>query len=517
MEPISAVASVIAMYELTLKIGKTCFLYAKGVRDSDKGSDYVIEEIVNFQRSLVKLKRMLIDEEDVKSNGHRQKNLKDLIEGETAGLRQCKIDLEIFHKKLEKGRTQEGIKALIHKISWPLKEEEVREVTDRLRNVAASIDRALLMDQTEMIREGLKTQKQMASSLERTEDSQRMKDEERKKETDQRKAEETRDKIMQWLTHPNPAENHNVACHARNEKAKTGRWFLDGDAFKEFRDTPRSLLFLHGDSGCGKTILCSAIIEELCALRNGGAQIDIAFWYYYANIKTRTTLNNLVRALISQFIPPSSIPPTLVEFWNAKNKGLETPKDSDLVQTLQKILIERANRESYIVIDALDESDENEWDELMEMIRNILSAENAGIRILVTSRTNTARIGNDLNELKELTRFYNVTIESEIVNSDILAHITERLQNDKTLRAWPEKERENVKKALLEKAAGMFRWVDCQLQAIRKCKTPADLKKTLDTLPKDVHEQYARELAGITDNTQSALKILQWLTFPQRK
>ena len=514
MDPVSAIASIFAIYQLASKIGEICFQYAEGVRNANKDTDYVVDEIVKFQRSLLTLKRMLADEEEVKRGGDRLKHLRELIEGDSASLKHCKTDLENLQAKLENGKLKEGIKAMIHKLSWPLKEEEVRKVTERLRNVAVMIDRALAMDNTEMIRDVDITTKRIASSLESAEVRQKKEEEERRKREEQKNAEKMRQDIMQWLEHPDQVENHNVASDARNDMAKTGRWFLDGDTFKEFRETPQSLLFLHGDSGCGKTILCSAIIDELQALQRGDTQIDIAFWYYYANDKKRTTLNNLVRALITQFVPSSSVPTPLVEFWKLKKYGKETPKVSDLIQTLHKILAEKTDRTCYIVLDALDESDENEREELMEMLRNILSLDCSGIRILVTSRTNTAGIET---ELKELTKFYNITIEREYVNIDILAHITERLQNDKTLKAWPEKERERVKSGLVEKAAGMFRWVDCQLQAIRKCKTPADLNRTLNTLPKDVHEQYARELASITDDSKRALKILQWLAFPQRK
>lgn len=133
----------------------------------------------------------------------------------------------------------------------------------------------------------------------------------------------------------------------------------------------------------------------------------------------------------------------------------------------------------------------------------------------MTSRTNTVQIENYFED-EESKRLYKVPVASAYVNLEILAHVTERLQNDKILRTWPEKERHKVKDALVKKAAGMFRWVDCQLQAIRKCKTPAELENTLATLPKDVYEQYAREIANIS-NSQIALKILQWLTYSQRK
>ena len=64
----------------------------------------------------------------------------------------------------------------------------------------------------------------------------------------------------------------------------------------------------------------------------------------------------------------------------------------------------------------------------------------------------------------------------------------------------------------------MFRWVDCQLMEIRKCKSPDALRKTLRSLPKDLYEQYSRELAKIPEASAAyAVRLLQWIAFPQCK
>ncbi|MCJ1466599.1 hypothetical protein MMC07_005219 [Pseudocyphellaria aurata] len=504
MDPLSAIASIIAVYELASKVGEMCFVYAQGVRGAQEQSHFLINEIMTFQKSLLTLREMLTDEERCRVDRERLKNLKELTDGDSAYLQQCQRDLAKLLKILENSRTKDTIRTIVYRLSWPLKEEEVNKITRRLRSVATAIDRALNMDNTEMLRGVDATTKSIQISLGNIEDRRKIEEEQR-----------NRDKIFEWLDHPSPQENHDIACRARNVKAKTGRWFLDGDTFKNFKNIPCSLLWLHGESGCGKTVLASAIIEELQVLQNGDPSIGIAYWYYNANDKKRTSLSNLVRALITQFIPEYSVPIALVDFWKAKRKGQEMAKTSELVQTLQSILVERGQRKSYIVIDALDESDDAEREEFLEMLRSILAPENARVHIIVTGRTSTSGIEK---ELRDLIRFYNVAIEPEEVNVDILAHITERLKNDKILKTWPNKERQKIKTSLVEKAAGMFRWVDCQLQAIRKCKRPADLNKTLNTLPKDVHEQYARELASIPESSsEDALKILQWLTFPQRK
>lgn len=94
--------------------------------------------------------------------------------------------------------------------------------------------------------------------------------------------------------------------------------------------------------------------------------------------------------------------------------------------------MERGRRTSYIIIDALDESDDAKREELMDMLQSLLALENLGIHVLVTGRTNTTGVEKKLHDLK---RFYNIVIEREYVSLNILVHIIERLQNNKILKA----------------------------------------------------------------------------------
>ncbi len=160
----------------------------------------------------------------------------------------------------------------------------------------------------------------------------------------------------------------------------------------------------------------------------------------------------MIRAIVSQFIPHSKAPLALIELWKAKKKGKETPKTSDLVETLQKMWTENDQRTYFIVLDALDEALDAERDDLLEILQAFSSWDTVDLHVLVSSRTNTTGV---LEALRELKGFINVEIERKYVNADILAHIRERLQNDTIMKAWPLKERQKVENSLVEKAEGM--------------------------------------------------------------
>lgn len=62
-----------------------------------------------------------------------------------------------------------------------------------------------------------------------------------------------------------------------------------------------------------------------------------------------------------------------------------------------------------------------------------------------------------------------------------------------------------------------FRWVDCQLESLRKCLSPAAVRTTLHQLPKSLDETYARILRNIPDEYFfEAHQILQLLVASYR-
>jgi hypothetical protein len=58
----------------------------------------------------------------------------------------------------------------------------------------------------------------------------------------------------------------------------------------------------------------------------------------------------------------------------------------------------------------------------------------------------------------------------------------------------------------------------CQLDELRKCLKPNDLRRALKSLPKTLDDTYARILHSINkeDNSKDAFKILQWLAYSTR-
>lgn len=276
----------------------------------------------------------------------------------------------------------------------------------------------------------------------------------RKIDEEKKEMESIKENIRSWLRHADPAENHEIACKARNQTAKTGQWFLDSDDFCNFKRMSGSLLWLHGDPGCGKTILSAAAIEDLRTQIALKPEMVLGFWYFNTNAKSRTNTDDCVRALLTQIMNAISheIPGAILDFWTAKKRGTETPKTADLIMVLKRLLLEE-HRAYFIVLDALDEATKEAQDDIFPLLKSLVSMGAADIHILVTSRTH---IKNAVElQFRPITNFYDVGIQKALVDADIKVHIEDQLKNDAALMRWPEETKQKILRGLLDKADGM--------------------------------------------------------------
>jgi hypothetical protein len=126
--------------------------------------------------------------------------------------------------------------------------------------------------------------------------------------------------------------------------------------------------------------------------------------------------------------------------------GQQQPTTEGLTSTLQLIL--RDFHQSFIILDALDESREKE--ELLELTENIVKWKLETLHLLATSQRE-----KDIEENLMPLITGQICIQSTLVDADIRIHIRERLQNDAKLRKWPEDVRMEIEKTLMGGAKGM--------------------------------------------------------------
>ena len=118
----------------------------------------------------------------------------------------------------------------------------------------------------------------------------------------------------------------------------------------------------------------------------------------------------------------------------------------------QGVLNGMKDRDTFFIIDALDEC--NEREKLLGLLERIYEQRHAKLHILVTSRQEL-----DIEEsLEAMTNDETrICIQSELVQEDILTYIQDRLESDISLKRFKRqpKIQAKIRETLTEKADGM--------------------------------------------------------------
>ena len=220
------------------------------------------------------------------------------------------------------------------------------------------------------------------------------------------------------------------------------------------------------------------------------------------------------------------MPKVLVNLYAHCGNGHQEPTLGDLENTLQEILDGFSS--TFIILDALDECTERE--RLLKWIQACILErdKNLGLHLIVTSRP-----AQEIEDKFRSSQYLDLVTESE--NQDLVAYLDYQFQNDSELQKWNSATQQQIKLKLVEQADGMyvyhqhlngrmiikhnfrFRWVALQLNALKKCRTKAGLKKQLADLPQGLDKTYDQILLGINEEDHSYAKtFLQWLSFAVR-
>lgn len=224
-----------------------------------------------------------------------------------------------------------------------------------------------------------------------------------------------------WLSAPDPSVNQNAA--SKKCQKDTGGWLLTDPAYLDWRDRPNSFLWLQGFAGCGKTVLCSTVINDMTVYTGSYTQDALVFYYFdfTNNVKTKTLscLRSIIQQLVEQTTDTTSLQTLL------KTYAMGTPPIQEFLDVLKSILY-RHDR-VYIVINALDECTDQE--ELFDLLKSIRHWKLECLSILVTSRDKP-----DIRECVLPTPKQEIRLQNSAIDNDIRLFIIETLHKDKRLQ-----------------------------------------------------------------------------------
>ncbi|KAF8507874.1 hypothetical protein JB92DRAFT_2815068, partial [Gautieria morchelliformis] len=255
----------------------------------------------------------------------------------------------------------------------------------------------------------------------------------------------------------------------------------------------------------------STIIREISRHCESDSSLAIAFFYFDFHSKD-TKPPAVLHALIRQLSPRApaktspKIPDYLGDLFSRKGDGKQSPSSEELELTLKSIIGTFKN-DVYIIFDALDECPDRP--QFLKLIKEIYEWNFDKLHLLATSRYE-----QDIEKTLRDFVSHQVPMAESLVDGDIQVYVSRQMNDDPKFIRYSEEKRQTIKTTLMDGAHGMFRWVVCQLDSLRNCRSPHELQMALIDLPPTLYETYDRILLRIDERDKgNALKLLQWLAF----
>ncbi len=175
----------------------------------------------------------------------------------------------------------------------------------------------------------------------------------------------------------------------------------------------------------------------------------MAIAYFYFDFKNPRKLHviDLLKSLVSQLSDRSTDALRILQNLYSKHEDGRTQPSSDVIaDALQDIL--RVGKQTYIIVDALDECVERE--ELLLWLKDITGSALPNVRVFGTSRKE-----HDLEESFEDLATTIVDFENTLVDKDVQLYLKSQLRSDKYLSKWSPKVQKEIEDKLMAGAHGM--------------------------------------------------------------
>lgn len=143
VEPLSLVASLIAVVQISGSVISCCYEYRKGVRNAPKDLLRVINEVTGL-RNVVERLITLVDDE--KKASHKYLTTLTDIASADGTLEICQHDLGSLRVKLETPVNE--WKALGKRLTWPLQEKDATKILASVYRAKSLLETALMVDNT---------------------------------------------------------------------------------------------------------------------------------------------------------------------------------------------------------------------------------------------------------------------------------------------------------------------------------------------------------------------------------
>ncbi|KAK9799106.1 hypothetical protein SCARD494_02287 [Seiridium cardinale] len=351
----------------------------------------------------------------------------------------------------------------LEQLQWTLKKTEVRELLEKLGRCRNSIDSDLtimLAQQVYGLREGLNETNKGISVIIKTQ------------------TESLTLEVMKWFATNGAEMRHMHQGKRQQHEENTCKWITREEFWRQ----------------------CFLDLETRAGLAFSGGRRTLDFFktkgvtYYYCHHarsqdESIPFLKHVVKGLMGN--PQLYVPSRMYE----RHKIDRELDAEDLLHCLAE-LSPKLPEGVHIIVDAVDES--RPRDNLLDVLVAIGTEQRFwNVSLMVTSRP-------EPDIMAKLEQHGRSRIEISMCNQGVRADIRRVVHTELRSTPWSDEFRKDVENTLVQGARGMFRWVACQLDLIKRlARHPTNgeqaIREELKNLPGDIFATYERILLEIDD------------------
>lgn len=424
-DPLSITAGIAGFISLGIQVTQTLVDYYSACKDQTNDVAKITQNVANLQSAFRTL------ETEVQKSQSRP-DAEQLLQEVDKAIQKCHEVIEELQSESEKFHTTpDNLKARIgltvHRASYPFRkstfqkiEEDVGEIRQTLLfslNVLQFKAGNRIEEDTSACRSLLEQAYSNQASL----------------------------AVRLWLQAPDVSMNHyvNFAKH----HPETGEWFINSHHFANWLVERNSFLWINGFAGCGKSVLCSNIIQHTIRGTKLKLRAGVAFYYFAFDDESKKDAHGMLRALLLQLSVQFEGGQKELDQLRMISEPYQPPKDV-LLQTLQSFC-ERFD-DSYIILDALDECPRgNSREDVLEVIEVVRGWCLPSVHLLVTARDYL-----DIRQSLNPSHACDVSMKNSETDKDIFDYVSHQLGNDKRLQRWKIRH-EEIQEKLTQRAQGV--------------------------------------------------------------
>ncbi|KAJ5127966.1 hypothetical protein N7448_008745 [Penicillium atrosanguineum] len=300
----------------------------------------------------------------------------------------------------------------------------------------------------------------------------------------------------------------------------TCEWFLSHDNFRQWLRQDSGPLLVSADPGCGKSVLAKYLIDD-------GLPRSATMCYFFFKDQDQNTVRQALCALLHQLFSQKSflIEHAMKEF-TKDGRGLINSTKS-LWSILAKAVCDPQAGPIIIILDALDECAESEFEDLIQNIESQFRSEHPlqsqlrsgqplqrNFKYLLTSRPYEQIVCKFVALLESFPCVHipgeeeSETISQEV--NHVIRYRVEQLAKEKQLSGLV---KNHLSTRLLKISHRTYLWVHLVFELLNTTsfkKTPKGVDSTMEYLPKTIYEAYERILKNSKNDPEvrKALSII---------